>query len=96
MPQFIIIAKDYTDDKALNRRLAARPAHLERMKTEKQEGVFIIGGAKLNAQNNMYASVLIVDLPNENAVQKWIDSDPYFTGRVWNEVEITPFKIADV
>lgn len=96
MPQFIIIAQDYKDSEALNRRLAARPVHLERMRVEKAKGVFIMGGAKLNEQGNMYGSMLIVDLPDKTSVQNWIAADPYITDNVWETVEITLFRIADV
>jgi uncharacterized protein YciI len=96
MPRFIIIAQDYKDSEALNRRLAARPAHLERMKEEKAKGVFIIGGARLNEAGNMFGSMLIVDLPNQEEVKEWVAVDPYLTNNVWETVEITPFRIADV
>ncbi len=96
MPQFLIIAHDYKDNEALNRRLAARPMHLERMKTEKEKGVFIIGGAKLNEQGNMFGSMLIVNLPDKQAVEDWVAVDPYITTKVWENVDITPFRIADV
>ena len=96
MPQFIIIAQDYKDSEALNRRLAARSAHLKRMKEEKEKGVFIIGGARLNEAGNMFGSMLIVDLPNQEEVKEWVAIDPYLTNNVWETVEITPFRIADV
>ena len=96
MPQFIIIAQDYKDSEALNRRLAARPIHLERMKKEKAKGVFIIGGAKLNEAGNMIGSMLIVDLPGKEEVEQWVAVDPYVTNNVWETVGITPFRIADV
>lgn len=96
MPQFIIIAQDFKDSEALNRRLTVRPIHLERMKVEKAKGVFIMGGAKLNENGNMFGSMLIVDLPDKEAVQAWVAIDPYITGNVWETVEITPFKIAEV
>lgn len=96
MPQFIIIAQDFKDSEALNRRLTVRPIHLERMKVEKAKGVFIMGGAKLNENGNMFGSMLIVDLPDKEAVQAWVAADPYITGNVWETVEITPFKIAEV
>lgn len=96
MPQFIIIAQDYKDKEALNRRLAARPVHLQRMKVEKEKGTFIIGGAKLNESGNMFGSMLIVDLPNKESVEDWVAEDPYITNKVWETVQITPFRIADV
>jgi uncharacterized protein YciI len=96
MPQFLIIAQDYKDSEALNRRLAARPVHLERMKAEKAKGVFMMGGAKLNEKGNMFGSMLIVDLPDEKAVNNWVAIDPYVTNNVWETVEITSFRIAEV
>ena len=96
MPQFIIIAQDYKDSEALNRRLTIRPVHLERMKAEKAKGVFIMGGAKLNEAGKMFGSMLIVDLPNEAAVNNWVAADPYITSKVWETVEITSFRIAEV
>ena len=46
MPQFLILAEDYKDADALSRRLAVREEHLRRMRTEKAEGRFVIGGAR--------------------------------------------------
>ena len=96
MPQFIIQAKDHTDKDALNRRLAARTAHLERMKEERSKGVFIIGGALLNKEEQMIGSVIILSLPDEESVRQWINQDIYVTGNVWNEVEISSFRVADL
>lgn len=96
MPQFLILAEDYKDKDALNRRLSVREAHLKRVRAEKTESRFIIGGAKLNTEGNMYASMLVVQLENEEAVRQWISEDPYITGKVWEHVEIFPFRIADV
>lgn len=96
MPQFLILAQDYKDGDALKRRLSVREAHLDRVSKEKAEGRFIIGGAKLNDEGNMYGSMLIVQLENEEAVKKWLENDPYVTGKVWEHIEILPFRIADV
>jgi len=96
MPQFIIIAADYKDSEALNRRLAIRPVHLERMKVEKEKGIFIIGGAKLDETGKMFGSMLIVNLPDKEAVSNWLAADPYVTNKVWEHIEITPFRIAEV
>jgi len=96
MPQFLILADDYRDPDTLSRRLSVREEHLKRVRKEKAEGRFIIGGAKLNEQGNMHGSMLIVQLENEEAVKQWINEDPYVIGRVWENIEILPFKVADV
>lgn len=96
MPQFLILADDYKDADALSRRLSVRETHLERMSAEKAAGRFVIGGAKLNEQGNMHGSMLVVQLENEEAVQQWVQDDPYITGKVWERVDIFPFRVADV
>jgi len=29
-------------------------------------------------------------------VKQWISEDPYVTARVWDRIEILPFRVADV
>jgi uncharacterized protein YciI len=96
MPQFLILADDYKDPDALSRRLSVREAHLQRMREERTKGNFVVGGAKLNEQGNMHGSMLVVQLEDEDAVKKWIDEDPYVTGKVWEKIEILPFRVANV
>ncbi|WP_153799611.1 YciI family protein [Foetidibacter luteolus] len=96
MPQFLILANDYTDGEALNRRLAVRGEHLERLRREKAKGTFIVGGAKLNAEGKMHGSMIVLQLDDEAAVQEWISQEPYITGKVWEHVEILPFRVAEV
>jgi hypothetical protein len=96
MPQFLILAKDYTDPDALQRRLSVREAHLARMHVEKEKGSFVTGGAKLDDAGRMVGSMLVVDLETKESVEKWVSVDPYITGKVWEDVEILPFKTADV
>jgi uncharacterized protein YciI len=96
MSQFLILAEDYTDKDALTRRLTIRETHLKRMREEKKAGRFILGGAKFNDDGNMYGSMLIVNLEDEDAVKDWVYVDPYFTSKVWKHIHIYPFRIADV
>lgn len=96
MPQFMIQAKDYADSEALQRRLSVRETHLARMREEKAKEVFIIGGALLNEDGNMIGSMILLSLPDEAAVWEWIEIDVYRTGKVWNEIAVSPFRIASV
>ena len=96
MPQFLILANDYKDAEALQRRLSVREQHLQRVREEKLKGKFVIGGAKLDEAGQMKGSMLVVDLENEAAVREWINQDPYITGRVWDEIDIIPFRVAQV
>ena len=96
MPQFLILAQEYKDADALSRRLSVREAHLKRVRAEKAEGRCIIGGAKLNEKGNMHGSMLVVQLQNEEVARQWVSEDPYVTGKVWEHIEILPFRVAEV
>lgn len=96
MPQFLVLADDYKDANALSRRLHVRETHLARMRVEKAAGKFIVGGAKLDDEKRMVGSMLVVDLPNIAEVETWLNEDVYVTEKVWEKIEILPFKIAEV
>jgi uncharacterized protein YciI len=42
----------------------------------------------------MNGSMLVVDLPDRAAVDAWLARDPYVTGKVWQRIEVKPFRIA--
>ncbi|WP_026463727.1 YciI family protein [Adhaeribacter aquaticus] len=94
--QYIITAYDFTDAQALDRRMAARPFHLEVVKKLKQSGNFLIGGAILNSEGKMVGSSVIVQFDQEKELQQWLREDPYATQQVWEKIEVKPFKVAEV
>ena len=96
MPQYLILANDYTDADALTRRLAVRQAHLDRMGVTKAEGGFVIAGAKLNEEGKMIGSMIVINAETEEAAREWAQNDPYLKGKVWETVDIQPFRVANV
>lgn len=93
--QFLILAFDATDDDALNRRMKHREAHLAHIAKAKAAGQAHIGAALLDEDGvTMNGSTLIVEFPDEAAVEAWLHTDPYVVGNVWDDVSITPCKIA--
>jgi uncharacterized protein YciI len=96
MPQYLILAKDGTDADAQNRRLKARPFHIETAKKLKAAGHLILGGATLDENEVMNGSVMIVEFENKQVLYEWLDNDPYVTQEVWKSVEVKPFKIANI
>ena len=95
--QFLITALDGKDSEALERRMAARPAHIEYATACAAAGKVIIGGAILDDDGKMIGSMLVVDFPSKEAVEKeYLPNDPYVKGNVWQEIEIRPFKVADI
>lgn len=96
MPQYLILADDYTDADALSRRLAIRETHLARMREERPKGNFELGGAKLDGDNRMVGSMLVINAASEEEAWEWVKTDPYVTGKVWDKITITPFRMANV
>jgi uncharacterized protein len=90
--QYVLIAYDGTDADALNRRMAARPAHLENTCKLKADGHFIEGGAMMDDNGRMIGSVVIVTFPSRQELDNWLKNDPYVTGNVWQKIEVKPFR----
>lgn len=91
--QFVIIAKDGTDDKALERRMAAREAHIKLGDEGVEKGNFLMGTALLNDKGEMCGSMMIVDFPSRKELDEWLKIEPYVTRDVWQDIEIYPAKI---
>jgi len=96
MKQYVIIAKDGTDEKAIDRRMDARPLHFAGAKILKDNNHFITGGAILDDEEKMIGSVMIVQFENDEKMQEWYDNEPYITLGVWKSIEIKPFRVANI
>lgn len=96
MNQYLISALDFTDGKALERRIHTRPLHLETARKLKASNNFIAGGAILNDAGDMIGSSLIVQFETDQQLSGWLAIEPYLLFKVWEKVDIKPFKVADV
>jgi uncharacterized protein YciI len=96
MKQYLVTGYDYTDAEALQRRMNVRPHHLDGAKALKQGGNYILGGALLNDQGNMIGSVMILQFETEEGLEAWEKSEPYIIQKIWESVDVKPFKVADV
>lgn len=94
MPQFVVIAYDGTDAGALDRRMAVRQAHLANVAPMVEAGTLKAGGAILDDAGKMIGSVTIADVPDRAALDRWLETDPYVTGGVWQKIEVMPFRLA--
>lgn len=94
--QFIIIAHDGTDAKAEERRMKARPLHLEKMKEIKKSGNFVCGGAILDENEKMVGSMVVCEFPGWDEMEAWLETDPYVTGGVWQDIEVKVFRMASI
>ncbi|KAF9950975.1 hypothetical protein BGZ72_007455 [Mortierella alpina] len=97
--QFIVIARDYQDPEAQNRRIAVRPKHLEGAKVLKKSGALQLGGALLSDHSEtgkMIGSIMIFSAESEEEVKNTIEKDLYVTGKVWEHWQIMPFRQAPI
>lgn len=91
--QFLVLAYDGKDEQALERRMAARQAHIDGIQTMIEEGSFIHGGAILNDQGEMIGSTLYLEFESPEKLDEWLATDPYVTGNVWQHIEIKPIRL---
>lgn len=91
--QFMVLAYDGTDEGALERRMAARPAHIAGIRKMVEEGSLIKGGAILDDDGRMIGSIALVDFPDRAALDRWLETDPYVTGDVWRDITVRPIRL---
>ena len=87
-------AFDGTDEQAIERRMAARPAHLAEASVLNEAGNIIAGGAILDDDGNMIGSTLYVDFETPEELDAWLVNDPYVKESVWEDINIMPIRLA--
>jgi uncharacterized protein YciI len=93
---FAILAKDHPG--SLDKRLASRPAHLERLELLQREGRMLLAGPfpAIEAENpgpaGFTGSLIIAEFPSQSDAETWAEADPYVAAGVYAEVEIKPFR----
>ena len=93
MMQFLLIAHDGKDDLALERRLAARQAHLALGDQLKASGNLLFATAILDQSGTMAGSMLVLEYEDRAGLDAWLEREPYLTGDVWREVEISECRV---
>ena len=93
---YAIIATDVAH--SLEARLAARPAHLERLQQLKAEGRIVLAGPHPAIDSNdpgaagFTGSLVVAEFESLDAAQAWAAADPYVAAGVYANVNVTPFK----
>ena len=93
---YAIIAEDTPD--SLDKRLAARPEHLKRVKRLVDEGRLLVAGphpaidAPDPGEAGFSGSLIVADFPSLREAQVWAEADPYVTAGVFDQVTVKPFK----
>jgi uncharacterized protein YciI len=93
---YAIVATDVAN--SLEKRLEARPAHLERLTALKAEGRIILAGPNPAVDSNdpgaagFTGSLIVAEFESLTAAQAWADADPYIKAGVYDHVVVKPFK----
>jgi uncharacterized protein YciI len=83
---------------SLAARLAARPAHLERLQLLKNEGRLLLAGPHpaIDSEDpgtaGFSGSLIVAQFDSLASAQAWADQDPYVTTGVYARVSVKPFK----
>lgn len=93
---YAIISSDVAN--SLDKRLAARPAHIERLQQLQGEGRVVLAGPHPAIDSNdpgaagFTGSLIVAEFDNLAAAQAWADADPYVAAGVYDKVVVKPFK----
>ena len=95
MPYFVIYAEDKPG--TLEHRMAARPAHLDRLKQLEIEARLLVAGPcpltdDPAASAGFSGSVVIASFDSTERAQQWANADPYITAGVYEKVTVKPYK----
>ena len=93
---YAVISQDVNN--SLEKRLSARPAHLERLNTLKEQGRLILAGphpaidSEDPGQAGFTGSLVVAEFDSLSNAQAWADADPYMDAGVYEKVLVKPFK----
>ncbi|MGL4448798.1 YciI family protein [Shewanella sp.] len=93
---YMISAQDV--DNSLEKRLAARPAHLARLQELADEGRLLLAGPHpaIDSDNpgeaGFSGSLVVAEFDSLATAQAWANADPYFAAGVYQSVVVKPFK----
>jgi uncharacterized protein YciI len=93
---YAIVGEDRSD--SLADRLAARPAHVERLKALQEEGRLILAGPfpAIDSPDpgpaGFSGSLIVAEFASLEVAQSWADADPYVSAGVYAHVNARPFK----
>lgn len=93
--QFVVIGRDGNDDGAVARRQSCRPDHLELCKKMNKEGRMLFGAALFSETGVMNGSMIVLDVPSRDDVDRYLEVEPYVKGNVWKTVEVTECRVGD-
>ncbi len=93
---YAIISEDQKD--SLERRMRARPAHLERLGALQNEGRLVLAGPHpaIDSEDpgpaGFSGGLVVAEFPSLEDAQAWVAADPYQAADVYARGIVKPFK----
>ncbi len=93
---YAIIAEDISA--SLEKRIVARPAHLQRLEALRDEGRLLIAGPHPSidtpdpGEEGFSGSLIVAEFSSLADAEHWAADDPYQHAGVYSHVTIKPFK----
>ena len=93
---YLILGRDASD--SLQRRIEARPAHLDRLRSLADAGRLLVAGPlpAIDAEDpgpaGFVGSAVIAEFDSLAEAQRWAQADPYLQAGVYASIEVHPFR----
>jgi len=93
---YAIMSEDVVD--SLEKRKAARPAHLDRLSNLASQDRLLVAGphpavdSSEPGEAGFSGSLVIAEFDSLDQAQAWADADPYVAAGVYQRVVVKPFK----
>ncbi len=93
---YAIFGQDVPD--SLEKRAAARPAHLVRLQTLQEQGSLLMAGPFPAVDSadpgpaGFTGTLVVAEFASLEAAQEWAAADPYVVAGVFAQVAVRPFK----
>ncbi len=82
----------------LDKRLATRPEHLQRLQALRDDGRLILAGphpaidSEDPGEAGFTGSLVVAEFASQEMAQQWADAEPYVLAGVYQRVTVKPFK----
>lgn len=93
---YAILSEDHPN--SLENRLAARPAHAQRLQDLQSQGRLLLAGPHPMIESEdpgaagFSGSLVVAEFASLASAQSWANDDPYVTEGIYAKVVIKPFK----
>ncbi len=93
---YVVIGTDINN--SLEKRLAVRPAHVERLQQLQDEGRLLLAGPlpAIDSEDPGAAgysgSLIVAEFESLDAARAWADADPFVEAGVYASVSVKPFR----